>query len=146
MYVNIHDYFQCTGKGWSIQKKILTCAIPEGVCDGEIVRLNIGEQHVFIKYHIMEDRIFSRDDFDVLQRVKVPLSQILLGGQIQINSLSEKQFMKISIPECSQPDRNGFETSVVVFRFGPKTSVGYLDFWWVSIHSKSTQAEGPWHP
>lgn len=94
----------CTGKGWSIQKKILTCAIPEGVCDGEIVRLNIGEQHVFIKYHIMEDRIFSRDDFDVLQRVKVPLSQILLGGQIQINSLSEKQFMKISIPECSQPD------------------------------------------
>lgn len=92
----------------------------------------------------MEDRIFSRDDFDVLQRVKVPLSQILLGGQIQINSLSEKQFMKISIPECSQPDRNGFETSVLVFRFGPK--VGYLDFWWVSIHSKSTQAEGPWHP
>ena len=107
VYMNIHDYFQCTGKGWSIQKKILTCAIPEGVCDGEIVRLNIGEQHVFIKYHIMEDRIFSRDDFDVLQRVKVPLSQILLGGQIQINSLSEKQFMKISIPECSQPDRIG---------------------------------------
>ena len=57
----------------------------------------------------MEDRIFSRDDFDVLQRVKLPLSRILLGGQIQINSLSEKQFMKITIPECSQPDRIGFE-------------------------------------
>ena len=73
----------------------------------------------------MEDRIFSRDDFNVLQRVKVPLSQILLGGQIQINSLSEKQFMKITIPECSQPDRIGSKISVVFFGFDVLTNLGW---------------------
>ena len=46
-----------------------------GVMDNETVRLNIGEQHVFITFKIMQDSRFSRENFDVMQRVKVSLSQ-----------------------------------------------------------------------
>jgi len=94
----------CIGRGWNVQKKILTCAIPEGVQDTEIVRLNIGEQHVFIKYEVMPDRIFSRDGVDVMQNVTVPVSKLLLGGQIKLYSLTENQFLRMTLPECTAPN------------------------------------------
>jgi len=102
LVTSLCDY--CHGKGWSVQKKILTCAIPEGVQNGEIVRLNVGTQHVYIKFEVTRHPLFSRDEFDVMQTVKLPLSTLLLGGQIRIESLSESQTMRISVPPCTPPN------------------------------------------
>ena len=87
-----------------MQKKSVTCAIPEGVQDQEIVRLNIGEQQVYVKYQVMPDRIFSRDGNDVLQNLHLPVSKLLLGGAVKCFSLSENQFLRLTIPECTAPD------------------------------------------
>lgn len=68
------------------------------------MRLNVGEQYVFIRFEVMPDRIFSRDGNDVLQNVFLPVSKILLGGAIKIHSLTDKQFLKITLPECTEPN------------------------------------------
>merc|ERR1712130_204 len=94
----------CIGRGWNVQKKSVTCAIPEGVQDQEIVRLNVGEQQVYVKYQVMPDRIFSRDGNDVLQNLHLPVSKLLLGGGVKCFSLSENQFLRLTIPECTAPD------------------------------------------
>ena len=52
----------------------------------------------------MPDRIFSRDGNDVLQNVFLPVSKILLGGAVKIHSLTDKQFLKITLPECTEPN------------------------------------------
>ena len=68
------------------------------------MRLNVGEQYVFIRFEVMPDRIFSRDGNDVLQNVFLPVSKILLGGPVKIHSLTDKQFLKITLPECTEPN------------------------------------------
>ena len=53
----------------------MTVAIPEGVFDNETVKLMIGDQFIFVTFEVMPDPIFSRDKFDVMQTVQVPLSK-----------------------------------------------------------------------
>ena len=97
----------------------MTVAIPEGVLDSETVKLMIGDQFIFVTFEVMPDSIFSRDKFDVMQTVKVPLSKrtfflnrffslfsilVLLGGQIKVHGMQEDTFMRLTVPECTQPE------------------------------------------
>jgi len=82
----------------------VTVAIPEGVLDSETVKLMIGDQFIFVTFEVMPDPIFSRDKFDVMQTVKVPLSKLLLGGQIKVHGMQEDTFMRLTVPECTQPE------------------------------------------
>ncbi|CBY13290.1 unnamed protein product [Oikopleura dioica] len=99
-----HNCTICYGKGWTVQIKTVTVAIPEGVLDSETVKLMIGDQFIFVTFEVMPDSIFSRDEFDVMQTVKLPLSKLLLGGQIKVHGMQEDTFMRLTVPECTQPE------------------------------------------
>ncbi|XP_023215590.1 protein tumorous imaginal discs, mitochondrial-like isoform X2 [Centruroides sculpturatus] len=80
----------CNGKGSTIQRKNVTIPVPQGVEDGQTVRMNIGRKEIFITFKVAKSDYYRRVGSDIHTDASINLSQALLGGVIHISGLYEE--------------------------------------------------------
>ena len=94
----------CRGTGKSRVRKSIQLKIPPGVETGSRLRLRgegeegqhggpRGDLYVFI--YIEPHDIFERDGNDIVCRISIPMSVAVLGGNIEVPTLKDKEQIKI---------------------------------------------------
>ncbi|GAB4861319.1 hypothetical protein Ancab_036480 [Ancistrocladus abbreviatus] len=100
----------CNGIGVIEGVKEVKVTIPAGVDSGDTIRVpkagNAGGQGVqasnlFIKLKVADDLIFSRDGADIHVDSKISFTQAILGGKVEVPTLSGKT--QLNIPKGVQP-------------------------------------------
>lgn len=105
-----HPCLVCSGSGLEKQKRKIDVQIPSGVENGSRLRVSgegnrgegggpVGDLYVFIT--VKDHAFFIREDDDVYLTVEVPFTQMLLGTEITIPTLTGKA--KLKIPTGTQP-------------------------------------------
>lgn len=94
----------CYGSGMVEKSKTLTVKVPAGVDDGDNIRL-AGEGEaganggpsgdVFVRIHVHQHPLFVRDGNHLYLEVPVPLLTAVLGGEVEIPTLSGRINLKI---------------------------------------------------
>ncbi|XP_031406758.1 chaperone protein dnaJ 1, mitochondrial isoform X2 [Punica granatum] len=94
----------CKGSGLVEGIKEVKVTIPAGVDSGDTIRVpgagNVGTRgsqpgDLFIKLKVAEDRIFIRDGADVYVDSRISFTQAILGGKVEVPTLSGKTQVKI---------------------------------------------------
>ncbi|OVA15267.1 Heat shock protein DnaJ [Macleaya cordata] len=107
----------CRGLGVVEGVKEVTVTVPAGVETGDTVRVpnagNNGGRGVqpgtlYIKFKVAKDSLFQRDGADIYVDANISFAQAILGGKVDVPTLSGK--MQVKIPKGAQPGQ------VVVFR------------------------------
>ncbi len=89
----------CHGKGVQDDVSTLTVNIPQGVDDGQTLRLaGKGEAapgggtpgHLYVVLHVEHDERFLRDQEDILTEVPISYVRAALGGEVEIPTLEEE--------------------------------------------------------
>ena len=96
---------KCHGSGIARGEQELSVKIPAGIEDGEMVRLSgAGEAisggitgDLYIKVHITPHSTFKKEGYNLIMNLNVKLSDALLGGEYNINTLDGD--IKVKIPE-----------------------------------------------
>ena len=100
----------CNGKGLIRITKKLEVSIPAGIDDGERIALrgqgNDGKNggsagDLIIQVMVKPHPIFEREGYNIYCEVPIPVTDAILGAEIEIPTLKEK--MKYNIPEGTQP-------------------------------------------
>ncbi|ESR47136.1 Chaperone protein dnaJ 1 [Citrus sinensis] len=100
----------CKGSGVVDGVKEVKVTIPAGVDSGDTIRVpeagnagGRGRQHgnLFIKLKVADDPIFSRDGADVYVDSNISFTQAILGGKVDVPTLSGK--VQVKIPKGVQP-------------------------------------------
>ncbi|KAL3504830.1 hypothetical protein ACH5RR_034671 [Cinchona calisaya] len=100
----------CQGSGVVEGVKDVKVTIPAGVDTGDTIRVpkagNAGRRgfqpgSLFIKLKVTEDPIFARDGADIYVDSNISFTQAILGGKVEIPTLSGK--MQVQIPKGVQP-------------------------------------------
>lgn len=94
---------ECGGEGVSPQNEEVHIVIPPGIRGGEMIRLPLKGEAIsggaagdlYVKIHIMPHKIFSRENDDIVMNMSLPLSESLLGGEREIETLEGKFSVKI---------------------------------------------------
>ena len=101
---------KCRGSGSVRESKRLTVSIPAGIDHGERIALrgqgNDGKNggsagDLIIQIMVKPHPIFERDGYNIYCEVPLPVTDAILGAEIEIPTLKEK--MKYNIPEGTQP-------------------------------------------
>jgi len=101
---------QCKGTGVERKTTTLDVPIPAGIAEGEAIRVTGAGEYpgsggrsgdLFVRVHVKRHHLFERDGYDVISSVQVPYSTMLLGGEIDIDTVDGKGSLKI--PENTQP-------------------------------------------
>lgn len=101
----------CKGTGVERKTVELDIPIPAGINESEAIRITGGGEFpgvggkagdLFVRVHIKSHPLFSRDEQTILSTVEVPYSTLLLGGEIDIDTIDGKGSLKI--PENTQPN------------------------------------------
>ncbi len=94
---------KCSAKGYVKGKKTLNVEIPQGVNNGDVIRLREqGHNHtphkgdLFLNISVKEHSFFKRKGFDLYCEVSIAYSDLVLGTSIKINRFKEK--IKLKIP------------------------------------------------
>ena len=99
----------CGGNGIVNEKVNTNVKIPIGAHSGTRLRVSgmgnydkggFGDLYVFIL--VRNDEIYDRDSDDVIRKLSVPFEDMLLGSELQIDSLYGS--VKVKIPKLSQPE------------------------------------------
>lgn len=99
----------CDGVGRTRRNKTLQVKIPAGIDEGMRIRSSgNGEPGVnggpsgdlFVEIHIKQHKIFQRDGDDLHCELTIPFTTAILGGDIQVPTLSGKA--EITIPDGTQ--------------------------------------------
>ncbi|XP_054165473.1 protein tumorous imaginal discs, mitochondrial-like [Oppia nitens] len=83
-------YWKCTnchGFGHVIDKRRLIIPVPAGVEDMQTMRVEVEGQEMFITFHVLVNKYFRRDGYDVHTDASVSLAQSVLGGNIKIEGV-----------------------------------------------------------
>lgn len=104
-----HPCPKCSGKGVVKAKRTLKVRIPAGINDGSSLRIR-GEGSstgglsgdLYVNVRVRPHPLFVRDGNNVILNSKVSLIKAVLGGEIEVPTLSGK--VKMSIPEGTQPE------------------------------------------
>lgn len=100
----------CGGSGVVEGTKEVKVTIPAGVDSEDTIRVpeagNAGARrsrpgNLFIKLKVAEDRTFTRDGADVYVVSEISFTQAILGGKVEVPTLSGK--VQVNIPEGVQP-------------------------------------------
>ena len=100
----------CSGQGLVKKKKEIEIRIPKGIQDGNEIRLpGEGEPsteggprgHLFCRIHVEPHSWFRRRGRDLEAVVGLPLTKVVLGGTVEIATLSGRAELKI--PPGTQP-------------------------------------------
>ena len=99
-----HPCASCYGKGIQKKKRTLSVKVPPGVSHGTNLRLQ-GEGEpgprggptgdFYVEVRLKAHPIFTKQGRDLISSVKVSYLQALLGAEIEIKSLTEKELIKI---------------------------------------------------
>ncbi|MFA6446876.1 MAG: molecular chaperone DnaJ [Patescibacteria group bacterium] len=94
----------CNGTGLEKRENTLNFKIPAGINNGEAVRMsNEGEYagragkpgDLYVRVRVKAHAEFTRDEWDVLSTVHVSFSLLVLGGEIDINTVDGPVTLKI---------------------------------------------------
>ena len=94
----------CRGQGRLHKNKTLNIRIPEGLDDGDRIRLNgEGEAgprgtppgNLYVTIRVLQHAIFTREDQDLFCEVPIDFVTAALGGQVEVVSLKETLSLKI---------------------------------------------------
>ncbi len=101
---------QCDGTGTVNKQRTLEVKIPAGVMDGTRLRLagqgEAGQNGAtpgdfYIDVRVREDKIFERDENDLIMRADVPFTTLALGGEIEIETIDDKK-LSVTVPAGTQ--------------------------------------------
>lgn len=105
-----HPCRNCGGRGAVRRERMLSISIPQGIEDGQKIRLSgEGEPGVrngpkgdlFIFVSVKEHDIFERDGQTLYARAPVPMTTAALGGEIELPTIDGGR-TRITIPEGAQ--------------------------------------------
>lgn len=93
----------CHGVGISKKQSEVTVNIPEGISNGEMIRLSgAGEAiaggtpgDLYVKIHVKKHPIFRKEGFNLVMDLNVKLTDALLGSEYSIDTLEDKLNIKI---------------------------------------------------
>ena len=100
----------CRGSGVTTRKANATVKIPVGSHSGIKLRVSglgnydkagYGDLYVFI--HVLNDELYDRDGDDVIRKLDINFYDLLLGTELEIESLYGN--VKVKIPKMSKPDQ-----------------------------------------
>lgn len=100
----------CRGTGFIRLTKRLEVNIPAGIDDGERIALRGqgndgrnggGAGDLILQVHVKPHPIFERDGFNIFCEVPLPVTDAMLGAEIEIPTLEGN--VKYTIPEATQP-------------------------------------------
>ena len=100
----------CRGTGFIRISKKLEVSIPAGIDDGERIALRGqgndgrnggGAGDLILQVTVKPHAIFERDGYDIYCEIPIPVTDAILGAEIEIPTLQGK--MKYTIPEGTQP-------------------------------------------
>ena len=102
----------CNGQGRTQEQKTLSVKVPEGVDNGDRIRLagegEAGEQggpsgDLYVQMHIKPHPIFEREESDLYCDMPISMVTATLGGEIEVPTLNGK--LKLKIPKETQSSR-----------------------------------------
>jgi len=100
---------QCFGQGRQKDYKTLSVKIPEGIDNGDRIRLNgEGESgicngdsgNLYVQVTIKEHEVFTRDGCDLYCEIPISFAKASLGCQVKVPTLSG--YINLKIPESTQ--------------------------------------------
>ena len=100
----------CGGSGVNSRKTQTSIKIPMGAHSGIKLRMSgmgnydkagYGDLYVFI--HVLGDEIYDRDGDDLIRRLDVDFHDLILGTELQVDSLYGD--VKVKIPKLSNPEQ-----------------------------------------
>lgn len=95
----------CRGAGVLKKSEEIFVKIPAGIENGEMIKITGKGEAVtrgisgdlYIKIHMAKDPVFSREGYNILMNLDIPISQAILGGERVISFFGES--LKIKIPQ-----------------------------------------------
>lgn len=98
----------CRGAGALKRNETIDIEIPAGIRDGEAIKLpGFGEEipkgtagDLYIRIHVLPHPIFRREGYDLIMDLEEPMTKLLSGGEVGIETLDGKIMVKI--PELSK--------------------------------------------
>ncbi len=96
---------ECRGSGVVKKEQEISVKIPEGIEDGEMIRLTAAGEAIpsgvpgdlYIKIHVKSDPVFKKDGSNLVMNLNVKLSDALLGTEYTIKTLDGD--IKVKVPE-----------------------------------------------
>ncbi len=110
--ITLEEAYRGTEKSVRVNKNQMKVKIPKGIYDGRRLKLkgrgqtgSLGGEtgDLYIRISIRPHEIFSREDDNLHTTVNVGLYQMLLGGVIQVPTMTGN--VKIKVPPGSQPGK-----------------------------------------
>jgi|SRR3989344_5476374 len=99
-----HKCSKCNGLGFILKNKKIKVKIPQGVDNGNRIRLNgegekNGDLYIFI--NVRPSKIFTRKGNDIYMEKDISFMQAVLGDKIEIQALNDKEYL--TIPPGTNP-------------------------------------------
>lgn len=97
---------ECHGRGRNKSKKKVFITIQAGISDGQIIRVSeAGEDgergsqsgDLYVEVNVRPHKVFKRQGADLITEIRISMSQIILGAEIELETLSDKKII-IKIP------------------------------------------------
>ncbi len=96
----IKECEKCEGKGKIKKIKKVEVNIPKGVDNGQYLRIPGDSGNIYITINIKKHDIFDRDEADLYCKTTIDLGTAILGGEIDIPTISGKA--KLNVPSGTQ--------------------------------------------
>ncbi|MFH1610849.1 MAG: molecular chaperone DnaJ [Patescibacteria group bacterium] len=100
---------KCHGEGRTKIKRELKITIPAGIDTGQTIKIseqgNVGSKgsmsgDLYISFDIRSDKEFTRENYNILSKIEINISQASLGDKIEINTLDG--LVNLKIPSGTQ--------------------------------------------
>ncbi len=85
----------CKGCGKIRESKKVEIEIPKGVEDGQALRIDCGDEDLYVAVRIKEHEIFDREGADLFCKTTVDLGTAILGGDVEVPAISGKAKLKV---------------------------------------------------
>lgn len=137
---------KCRGEGREKNKSQIKITIPAGIDSGQTIKIssqgNFGVKgssagDLYISFNINSDKNFTRDDYNILSKTEINISQAALGDKIQVETLDGPVNLKIpsgtqsgkifilknkGVPVLNSPDRRGDQYIEVIVKIPTRLS------------------------
>lgn len=102
--ITLQEAYTGTQRSFMIGNRHLTVKIPPGARTGTKVRVKAGgpnNRDLYLVITVSNDKVFEREDDDLIRSVKVDLFTAVLGGSIKVKTMTGA--VELKIPAGTQP-------------------------------------------